>query len=82
MAENNKTTAIIDANALAAAEQAAASSTDSYTHKFRQPFVYMKETFDELHFDWGSLLGIDALAIESELQALGMALIVPSFSGP
>lgn len=48
---------------------------------FKEPFVYEGRTFDTVTFDWGKLTGRDGLAIERELQTLGIALMVPAFSG-
>lgn len=52
-----------------------------YTHKLRKPFCYEGRQFEEITFDWGKLTGRDGLAIENEMQALNMSLIVPAFSG-
>jgi len=52
-----------------------------YTHIFSEPFTFMGKTHNELHFDWGTLKGRDSLAIESELQALGVTVVMPAFSG-
>ena len=71
-----------DVDEMAVALQEAQDSADTYTHVFKKPFVYMNKKYDELHFDWGSLYGNDSLAIEAELQALGVSVIVPTFSGP
>ncbi|MCI9174401.1 MAG: hypothetical protein HFH49_05540 [Lachnospiraceae bacterium] len=54
---------------------------NTYTHVFKEPFVYEDRTFEALTFDWGRLTGRDGLAIERELQTLGIALMVPAFSG-
>ena len=54
----------------------------TFTHKFREPFVYMGKGYTVLHFDWGSLIGADSLAIEAELAALGVPVLVPSLSAP
>jgi len=64
------------------AEKAALDGGDfTYTHKCRKPFNYMGVIYTELRFDWDSLTGRDSLAIEAELQALGMPAVVPAFSG-
>ncbi len=54
---------------------------NSYTHVFKEPFAYEGRTFETLTFDWGRLTGRDGLAIERELQTLGIAVMVPAFSG-
>lgn len=73
---------IIDDKEYAVAQQEAESSADVYTHTFRKPFTFEGKTYTELSFDWGRLTGDDALAIENELSALNMPVIVPTFSGP
>ncbi|MDR1158359.1 MAG: phage tail assembly protein [Oscillospiraceae bacterium] len=72
----------VDPDELSVAEKEAESSTGTYTHKFRIPYTYQGKTYTELTFDWDSLTGRDGLAAETELQALGIAMIVPTFSGP
>ena len=71
----------IDAKEFAVAEVSAAESEYSYTLTFRKPFVYQGKTYKELVFDWDQLTGKDGLAIENEMQQLGKAVIVPTFSG-
>ena len=71
----------IDADEFSVAEQEAAVSTHTFTYIFPAPFDYESKTYDSLTFDWDKLTGNDALSIESELQALGKAVIVPEFSG-
>lgn len=79
--EKNKPDVIIDADEFAVAEKEAEQSAYTYTHKFKRPFEYQGKTFNELTFDWGKLTGRDGLAIENELQQIGKAVIVPTFSG-
>lgn len=79
--EKNKPDVIIDADEFAVAEKEAEQSAYTYTHKFKMPFEYQGKTFNELIFDWGKLTGRDGLAIENELQQIGKAVIVPTFSG-
>jgi len=71
----------IDPKEFSVANKEAADSGESYTHKFRKPYEYDGKTFKEVTFDWARLTGDDALAIENELQQLGKAVIVPTFSG-
>lgn len=59
----------------------AENSRDAYIHLFKTPFIFEGETFEKLSFDWGSLTAADALAIENELAAQGIAVITPEFSG-
>ena len=42
----------------------------------------MGKTYEKLHFDFDQLTGKDSLDIENELQALGVMVMVPTFSGP
>lgn len=72
---------VIDAKEFAVAENEAAASSDSYTHHFNTPFTFENKTYTELTFDWGKLTGEDGLAIEKEMQDLGLPVIVPTFSG-
>ena len=71
----------VDADEFAVAEKEAVNSDYTYTHKFRKPFEYQGKVYNELTFEWGKLTGKDGLAIENELQQLGKAVIVPTFSG-
>ncbi len=77
----NKNTINIDAEEFAVAEKAAEKSGYVYTHKFAKPFECEGKKYNELTFDWGSLTGEDALAIENEMSQLGKPLITPEFSG-
>jgi len=79
--EKNKSSVIIDADEFAVAEKEAEQSAYTYTHKFRKPYEYEGKTYEELKFDWGKLTGKDGLAIENEMQQIGKAVIVPTFSG-
>lgn len=58
-------------------------STDSgvYTHKFSRPFDYEGRTITELSFDFDSLTGRDSLAVEAELRASGLPVVLKSFDG-
>ena len=67
---------------LAIAKQEAENSETTFTHKFKTPFQYNNKSYEELRFDFESLTGRDSLSIETELQALGIAVVVPAFSGP
>ena len=60
---------------------ASVSGQPEFTHRFRTPFIFEGETFDELSFNFAALTGRDSLAIETELAALGKTTIVPEFSG-
>ncbi len=39
-----------------------------YVHKFRKPFKYEGETYDEMHFDLEGLSGQDIVDIENEMN--------------
>jgi hypothetical protein len=71
----------VDQDEFDVAKQQAESSGSSYTHVFKKPFEYNGETYTSLTFEWDKLTGRDALAIENEMQAMGKALVVPTFSG-
>lgn len=79
--ELKKDKVLVDEEEFAIAEQEAAESDFCYTHKFKRPFEYQGKTYTELTFDWDSLTGRDGLSIENEMQAIGKAVIVPTFSG-
>lgn len=71
------------AKAAEAMEKAASleSNVGSYVHKFKKPFSYQGQTFEELSFDWDSLTGGDSLAIENEMRAHGVTLVLPAYTG-
>ena len=71
----------VDHDEFAAAEEQARISESAVTVKLKKPFTYEGQTFSELTFDFDSLTGDDALAIEDELQAIGKPTISPTFSG-
>lgn len=71
----------IDDNEFAVAKTEAEKASGVYVHKFAKPYDYEDRHYEELTFDFDALTGEDSLAIESELQALGKAVIVPEFSG-
>jgi hypothetical protein len=48
---------------------------------FRKPFVWQGVEYEKLSFDWDKLTGNDSLAVEREMQSLGIPLVVPAFSG-
>ena len=62
--------------------EAKANSTTAYVHHFKKPFEYQGQTYDHLTFDFEKLTGKDSLSVEAELQAKGIMLMVPTFSGP
>ena len=64
----------------AAEEQSAKSSSMTYTHTFKTPFVFEGETYTDITFDWSRLTGHDSLAIENELSKLGKMVAVPALS--
>ena len=79
--EDTKTT--INNDEFDAVEQDAveAENVGLFTYKFRKPFEYMGKKYVDLTFDWESLNGYDGLNIEQELQALGITVVAPEFSG-
>lgn len=61
------------------ADQAEAEAEDSvltYTHNFKQPFIWEGKTYETMTFDFGKLTGRDGLAIQDELDAKGKAVLV------
>ncbi|MCL2082873.1 MAG: phage tail assembly protein [Oscillospiraceae bacterium] len=64
-----------------AVQRDAADSKDTYTHKFKKPFIYDGQEYTELRFDWDGLSGADALAIEREVEKItGVVVIAEEFS--
>lgn len=51
-----------------------------YAHRFDPPFEWMGQTYETLDFDFGKLRGKDALAIEHELNAKGISVVMPAAS--
>ncbi|MCF8017841.1 MAG: phage tail assembly protein [Vallitaleaceae bacterium] len=79
--EIKKEKVIVDADEFAVAEKEAENSEYTYIHKFKKPFVYQGKTYNQLTFEWDKLTGKDGLTIENEMQQVGKAVIVPTFSG-
>ena len=49
-------------------------------YELEEPVSYGNREYKELHIDFTRLKGKDARAISAELQALGKAVILPSYS--
>ncbi|MBR3965461.1 MAG: hypothetical protein IKJ91_00140 [Clostridia bacterium] len=49
-------------------------------YKLEIPVMYGEKEYTELHIDFTKLRGKDARAISAELQALGKAVLLPSYS--
>ena len=49
-------------------------------YKLEESISYGDKVYEELHIDFTKLKGKDARAISAELQALGKAVILPSYS--
>lgn len=64
-----------------ALNEAKVDSASAYVHHFNKPFEYQGKTYDSLTFDFDCLTGKDSLAVEEELQAKGIMVMVPAFSG-
>ena len=56
------------------------STTEKFTHVLKNPVKYQELDIDMLSFDFSKLTGADALAIENEMQQLGMTAVVPALS--
>lgn len=73
---------IIDEKELEAAQkEAEKAGSMEFVHVLKKPFTFEGHTMTELRFDFSSLTGEDALAIEDELAARGKQVIVPAFNG-
>lgn len=74
----------IEGAARLAAEQAQEANAQpdhgSYTHKFKTPFSYEGETYEELTFQWDGLTGKDSLDIERELRTRGITVVVAEYT--
>jgi hypothetical protein len=66
---------------VAKAEAEADKSNVAYIHFFRKPFEWEGKEYKSLTFDFDKLTGEDSLSIEAELQAKGISVLVPAFSG-
>lgn len=62
--------------------EAGTDNTTAYVHHFKEPFEYQGKKYDQLTFDFECLTGKDSLSVEAELQAIGVMVMVPTFSGP
>lgn len=70
----------IDSKQFEAAKTEAVSTTDSYTHVFKKPFVYEDKEYDKLTLDFGSLTGRDFIAIDREIREReGRVAVVPVY---
>lgn len=78
MTNPNETPNMDEINA-AVAEDAA--STTQFILHLSKPVMHDGEELTELSFDFDKLTGKDSLAVESELDRLGITLIVPAFNG-
>lgn len=74
---------MIDGKELEEAARLAAEKENQYEfeHELKAPFTWEGRTYKKFKFDWGTLTGRDGLAIESEMQALGTPVVIPSLSG-
>lgn len=64
-----------------AVEQSKEYDHSVFTLKLKKPFEWEGKTYEELHFDFEKLTGEDSLNVEDELQAKGIMVMVPTFSG-
>lgn len=65
----------------AVAEKQDEAAAGVYVHKFKKPFTFEGRTYEELTFDFESMTGRDAAAIENELRAMGHPVLVAAFDG-
>ncbi len=74
---------MIDGKELEEAARLAADRENQYEyeHELKTPFEWEGKTYKKFKFDWGKLTGRDGLAIESEMQAMGTPVVIPSLSG-
>ena len=93
MSENTKNTATSGAEMTADAannitpitgaaepEKATAGDVCVYTHKFKKPFEYAGEIYEELTFDFERLTGRDMVSIETEMQSRNEYALAPEIS--
>ena len=65
----------------AAVKEAENDATDElYVYQLKKPLEYNGKIYTELSFDFESLTGKDSLAVEEELQAKGIMVMVPTFN--
>ena len=81
--QKEKEDIMVDERELEEAERMAEEGGDlyEYIHTLKEPVEYEGMRHEALHFDWGKLTGNDGLAIENEMQAKGMPVVIPSLSG-
>lgn len=58
-----------------------AKQSGEFTLLFNKPISYEKYTYNSLHFDFGSLTGVDFEAIEEEMAQHGKIVISARLSG-
>lgn len=64
-------------------EKEVSENTDNgsvYVHKFKKPYVWEGETYNEITFDFGSLKGTDLAEVEDEMNAESKYAIMPEYS--
>lgn len=61
--------------------EAEKTESDSvYVHRFKKPFVWEGETYNEITFDFGSLKGTDLNEVEIEMQSENKYAPIPEYS--
>ena len=64
-----------------AVKEAQEDASDAlYVYTLKKPLQYDGRTITELSFDFEKLTGKDSLAVEEELQAKGIMVMVPTFN--
>jgi hypothetical protein len=69
----------VDNTELDTAMEEAETAEVAYTHKFSKPWTWEGKTYEELHFDFDGLTGIDCIKIERELRTKGTNVVAREF---
>lgn len=57
------------------------ASTAQFTIQLTKPIMHDGVELSELSFDFDKLTGRDGLAVENEIDRMGLVLLVPTFNG-
>jgi len=64
-----------------AVKEAEQDQVVTFEHTLRKPLMYNNQEYKTLHFNFENLSGEDSLNVEAELEAQGIMVMVPTFSG-
>ncbi|WP_409969618.1 hypothetical protein RFF05_06810 [Bengtsoniella intestinalis] len=76
---SNKTNKIDEIGAAVLEDE---NSVDILVLKLSKPVMHDGEPLEELTFDFGKLTGADSIKVETELERMGVIVLVPHLNGP